>query len=87
MNNGLWDGAELTGGEQAHTLTVDELPPHSHAISVGPIGNSTTIVNGYFVANTYTESSHQGATLFVGQGVAHNNMQPYITTYMWKRVS
>lgn len=76
-----------TGGEATHTLTIDELPSHSHGIHLkapftiqtnggtefGALYDST-VTNGAYVTNT-------------GGGEAHNNMPPYLVVYMWKRTA
>lgn len=82
---------EKTGGEATHTLTIDEMPSHSHA----PL-NSDAFLN--FVTNdlfNYQTGSASGSkvnntrttTAETGGGLAHNNLQPYITCYMWKRIA
>ena len=77
--------AEIEGGEKNHELSVAEMPAHIH--SVGTWYNSSTGAWGNAGANnegTYTEGAI--ATNSTGGNQAHNNMQPYITCYMFKRV-
>ena len=98
-----FDTVEKQGGEKVHTLTIPEIPSHTHTISIvpGSVGidpgpnNSyyltgvTTAASGPFttaVPDSLTESKLLGAD-YVGGAQAHNNLQPYITVYMWKRVS
>jgi hypothetical protein len=74
---------EKTGGEKAHTLTIAEMPSHNHtspdygAHQSGdrhPGSNSTGDSDNYTVRTNNT-----------GGDGSHNNLQPYITCYMWKR--
>ncbi len=78
---------EKTGGSKTHVLTVNEMPAHNHPIS---FNHSATAFGGYALAG----STEYGATATVdgfinnrGGGAAHNNLQPYITCYMWKRTA
>lgn len=78
-----------TGGESTHTLTKEEMPNHFHELSRAYLGSSHT---GY--ANRTLSSINEvgggnppnSVTSSVGSSQAHNNLQPYITVYMWKRV-
>ena len=77
------------GGESEHILTVEEMPSHSHEQNVVAIDNSKTIYYN-IDHNAYGKgySVEQGvATQQAGSGLAHNNMPPYLTVYMWKRIS
>ena len=38
-------------------------------------------------SHNHTFTGTSGNTGYVGEGASHNNLQPYITCYMWKRVS
>jgi microcystin-dependent protein len=70
-----------TGGAKTHTLTVNEMPAHTHSVpNSGSQNNSFD--SGTTVGNDVTGTS--GST---GGGQAHNNLQPYIVVYMWKRTA
>ena len=81
-----FDTAEETGGFKTHTLSVSEIPSHTHnnpaGISPAPNANDVDITggNGRTIADNV-------ATASTGGGGAHNNLQPYITVYMWKRTA
>lgn len=80
-----FDTVEATGGEKTHTLTVDEMPSHYHGgikmVSSETSGNQQQGVNtGRYYGNDLNTSS-------TGGGQAHNNLQPYITCYMFKRIA
>lgn len=76
---------EKTGGAKTHTLTVNEMPSHSHQM----------VVTNYYVDPGTMEISMDRDnvasgvynTSNTGGGQAHNNLQPYITCYMWKRTA
>ena len=77
--------AEKTGGEKTHTLTINEMPRHNHSIyggwGEGPLDYTRFRVDLNSPANLWSGTSYEG------NGAAHNNIQPYITCYMYKRVS
>lgn len=79
-----------TGGEESHTLTIEEMPSHRHYSSrVNWYDNLQT--NG-IVANTASQSNlkidgSDSYTDYVGDSKAHNNMQPYLAVYIWERTA
>lgn len=75
---------EKTGGEKEHTLTVGEMPSHKHDFGQQFTGMPVSSGNyGYYmIAGTRTDAIKN-----TGGNQPHNNLQPYITCYMWKRVS
>jgi len=75
-----FDTVGETGGAKTHTLTTSEIPSHTHALdaSDNPGGSGAIEVAGG--SPTSTQS-----TQATGGGSAHNNLQPYIVAYMWKR--
>lgn len=75
--------AEKTGGEINHTLTVAELPSHAHPIPQHYGGGS---LHGW-VQRIDEVDYTMSETGYTGSGQAHNNLQPYITCYMWKRTA
>lgn len=74
---------EKTGGEKTHKLTINEMPSHSHNIHVG--WGDTGLGAGYARVDANNPKNRWGVDNS-GGGKAHNNLQPYITCYMWKRV-
>lgn len=87
--------AGSTGGEATHTLTVAELPKDFPKQNKGIIYDSGETNSGWFAGEikTYNSSNYKtqtgrGTQIFeeLGNGQAHNNMPPYLTVYMWKRI-
>jgi len=75
--------AGSTGGEATHTLTIAEMPNHAHEYYWSPNDHAG---NAYpYAAGSHLKSSR--VTESVGGGQAHNNMPPYLTVYMWKKVA
>lgn len=70
-------------GFKTHTLQDTEMPNHSHALGSygsGSGGGSPTATTG---------NSNQGTrdTQSAGGGQPHNNLQPYVVVYMWRRTA
>jgi hypothetical protein len=88
--DGDFDSAEETGGAKTHTLTTAQLPSHTH--SYADRARTVSTLGGYpnptaqYNPNISTEDVTR-TTGGAGSGQAHNIMQPYIVTYMWKRTA
>ena len=77
-----FDTAQETGGAKTHTLTTSEIPAHTH--------NSNFVTSGTSVSGVSTSGNYDAATnatSSTGGGSAHNNVQPYIVVYMWRRTA
>ena len=71
------------GGEATHTLTVDEMPSHTHGTPVK--SGSYTTMDGS--GNTWVPIYNNNYVDYTGGSQAHNNMPPYLVVYMWKRTA
>lgn len=100
--------AGSTGGEATHTLTVGEIPSHTHGASANTTGEhkhgapATGNYNGggtgfddgggnnpnYTRCYTSINGNHSHTITInnTGSNQPHNNLQPYVTCYIWKRV-
>lgn len=74
-----------TYGEYKHKLTIQEMPNHSHKFNdcawIDGKGNIQSASN-----NSWFNGGYMSNTTNAGGNQAHNNLQPSIVTYFWKRV-
>ena len=75
---------EETGGSKTHTLSVAELPAHTHSYDRQNTSTDNISIDDITRTTGGNSSATSGST---GSGSAHNNLQPYITVYMWKRTA
>ena len=95
--------AGSAGGEEAHTLTVSEMPSHNGHLSAGIVGttpyekgnykgflNSSTMTAYGDIGrgwNVHAGNEMHPASEAVGGGQPHNNMPPYLSVYIWHRIA
>lgn len=79
--------AGTTGGEETHTLTVEEMPQHEH-----PTGDG----DGYWRYGGEIGNLQSGSGIWARRGSKvepqggsqpHNNMPPYTSVYIWQRTA
>ena len=80
-NDADFDDLGETGGEKTHTLTVNEIPAHSHQFMGVNEGTTTEGEIGNYPAEIHRDTRPNwpgNASWNTGGGQAHNNLQPYI---------
>lgn len=75
---------EKTGGEATHKLTISEMPSHNHYNDTWAANTSGSQYLYFYGQRGTPGNRYTGGT---GGGGAHNNLQPYITVYFWKRTA
>ena len=76
------------GGEYSHKLTVNEMPSHDHKLYAR--GGPTAQTNSPFAENRpiIQGSNYYGFNVSsAGGDTSHNNVQPYIVVYFWRRTA
>ena len=77
-----FDTVRETGGAKTHQLTISELPAHTHNVTM-----STSDSDNDFLSEGNNSGLSSFTTSSTGGDQAHNNLQPYITAYMWRRTA
>ena len=73
-----------TGGEATHQLKIEEMPSHNHVVNFDQIwswGGTTSLATtkgGPYAGGGYVKDA--------GGNQPHNNMPPYLSVYIWKRI-
>jgi microcystin-dependent protein len=76
------------GGEQAHTLSIAELPEHTHVLNASSADASAPLPGGNLLAKSPNQLYHApdnlvalnaGSVTNTGGSQAHLNMQPFLT--------
>lgn len=85
--------AGTSGGEETHTLVINEMPPFSVKVAsaayqkdyISPGGRwsayAVEVANNTTFASQYLYAGSEGT-----QNQPHNNMPPYKSVYAWQRV-
>ena len=85
-----------TGGEESHTLTVNEMPSHTHSLVKDSRLDTVFHINNASFGGASSMSGNGGDWLrwnpgtsysYTGGNQSHNNMPPYLAVYMWKRTA
>lgn len=81
--------ASKTYGEYQHTLAISEMPRHDHAVITGICQTSAPEKYGFYPLRTSDtiDDSRITYTRDKGSSIPHNNIQPSIVVFFWKRTA
>ena len=87
--------AEWIGGNYFHKLTREELPSHTHWILDQQTDVTTALYGNPYSDVPFTRATERanrtnyywyGQTWPTGGNKPHDNVQPYVVTYFWRRI-
>lgn len=82
LGSGDYDTIGNTGGEEEHTLTIDEMPVHSHNVGIDQDGSDAPGSNASTGSNVQDSAAGTSNT---GGGQPHENRPPYyVLAYVMK---
>ena len=79
-----------TGGEEAHKLTIAEMPKHQHAsghVNVSYSGGGSSGWNPLMANGINNQQGFNTNTTQTGGDTSHNNLQPYKVVVRWHRTA
>lgn len=88
--------AGLIGGDYYHKLTREELPSHTHWILDQQTDVTTALYGNSYSDVPFTRATERanrtnyywyGQTYPTGGNKPHDNVQPYVVTYFWRRIN
>ena len=98
VNHGILTDAQLTWnfvagqtlGEYYHQLNSNEMPVHNHIVTLHGTGGNQGL-EGLQAPVVWRDdmrtSPYGGMSWDAGGDLAHNNIPPSLTVYMWKRIA
>lgn len=81
------------GGEYYHTLSYSEMPAHAHEVGIWDTSGSLK-TNPWEFMTIYGSHHSDGQSHNVnsvhtnesGGNIPHNNVQPYLVVFFWRRI-
>lgn len=86
LSSGSKYGAGNTGGSDSITLTIDNMPAHSHEVD-GQANLYYTLGSESIWNLSGVATGYKSATSTNGGGKPFVNMPPYLVVYMWYRIA
>ena len=85
---------KASGNTGSTTLTVEQIPSHTHTATVNMLGGTGTVANLNTTGGSWNYSKSFLNNTGGGKGHTHTlnnhthtNMPPYLAVYMWERIS
>ena len=82
-SSGTFDALNEELGAETTTLTVANLPSHTHTINSLATNSSGSVVT----TDSHSVGGGNHTTDATGGGTGHSNLQPSVTVHMWKRTA
>ena len=77
-----------TGGAKTHTLTINEMPKHRHTMYNPNVGGNTIPSEVEYTTSISSNVGFERSLMrYSGNDQPHNNLQPFIVCYIWRKIS